>query len=130
MKESSYAAALAKWHRQLREAHRHRALERKQVEAEETQRNEVAHNVESHFPPRTGFRCQHMVHPGYYADIEEQCEVFHVCTPSNGQISFYCPQHTRFNQKYLTCDWSENVQCSLSPYYYYHNSHYWHRQFR
>ena len=76
MQGDSYAAALAEWHRQLREAHRHRALERQQMEAEETQQNEVTHHdLNSRFPPRTGFRCQHMVHPGYYADIEEQCEV-------------------------------------------------------
>ncbi|RWS08128.1 uncharacterized protein B4U79_13735, partial [Dinothrombium tinctorium] len=48
---------------------------------------------------------------GYYADVLNQCKVFHVCVPkydANHQevvehYSFVCPQFTQFDQKLLTC---------------------------
>ena len=55
---------------------------------------------------------------GYYADLEAQCQAFHICA-SDGQgsltkYSFLCPNGTIFNQNYFICDWWFNVDCSLA----------------
>ena len=53
--------------------------------------------------------------PGYYADPEAECQVFHICT-ADGQgglakYSFLCPNGTIFNQNYFICDWWFNFDC-------------------
>ena len=68
--------------------------------------------------PLTAFSCAGQVEGGYYADPEAECQAFHVCG-SNGsggltKFSFLCPNGTIFQQKYLTCDWWFNVDCSLT----------------
>ncbi|XP_076039578.1 U-scoloptoxin(01)-Cw1a-like [Oratosquilla oratoria] len=49
---------------------------------------------------------------GYYADIDNDCRIFHVCNPvadftgevaSMEHFSFMCGNHTVFSQESLTC---------------------------
>lgn len=45
---------------------------------------------------------------GYYADIEMNCQGYHVCLSDSVNArkwSFLCPNGTIFNQPLLTCDW-------------------------
>ncbi|KAJ8941681.1 hypothetical protein NQ314_010327 [Rhamnusium bicolor] len=64
---------------------------------------------------------------GYYADVENDCQLFHVCLPvtySDGRNqtfrwSFICPEDTIFNQEMFTCTRSdEAIDCAESPRYY------------
>jgi hypothetical protein len=58
--------------------------------------------------------------PGYYADVESGCQVFHICSRNSLKLknSFLCPNESIFNQELLTCDWWNNVDCSVSEKYY------------
>ena len=68
--------------------------------------------------PDTSFTCDGQVEGGYYADPEAECQVFHVCARGGhsglAKYSFLCPNGTVFQQRYLTCDWWFNVDCSLA----------------
>ncbi|MPC10643.1 hypothetical protein E2C01_003282 [Portunus trituberculatus] len=44
----------------------------------------------------TSFSCQDRPY-GYYADVEAECQVFHICN-NNAKWSFRCPNQTLFNQ--------------------------------
>ena len=55
---------------------------------------------------------------GYYADMDNNCEVFHVCLPERGEegeivssrkFSFVCPNQTAFDQEYLACNHKEDA---------------------
>ncbi|XP_043204361.1 uncharacterized protein LOC122371764 [Amphibalanus amphitrite] len=70
--------------------------------------------------PKTSFSCD-LVGPGYYADMETQCQIFHVCQGSR-KDSFICPGGTAFNQRVFVCDWSTNVDCPSSRDFYSLNS--------
>ncbi|XP_066582303.1 uncharacterized protein [Prorops nasuta] len=62
--------------------------------------------------PVTSFSCRGLK-GGYYADLETNCQVFHIC--DNGRkISFLCPNGTIFQQSQLICDWWFKVDCSKS----------------
>ncbi|XP_013162508.1 PREDICTED: putative uncharacterized protein DDB_G0282133 [Papilio xuthus] len=65
--------------------------------------------------PRTSFSCAGR-EPGYYADIDTNCQVFRVCTvgATYGFQSFLCPNGTLFNQAVFVCDWWMNVNCKNS----------------
>ncbi|XP_039759587.1 uncharacterized protein LOC120633445 [Pararge aegeria] len=65
--------------------------------------------------PRTSFTCSGK-EPGYYADVETNCQVFRVCTfgSTYGFQSFICPNGTLFNQAVLVCDWWMKVNCKKS----------------
>ncbi|XP_046681718.1 uncharacterized protein LOC124368520 [Homalodisca vitripennis] len=74
----------------------------------------------------TSFTCDARAY-GYYADPENDCQVFHVCLPvhfddGGEQIfkwSFICPQETVFNQETFTCAREEDsVDCQDSPLFY------------
>ncbi|XP_022248988.1 uncharacterized protein LOC111087255 [Limulus polyphemus] len=76
---------------------------------------------------RTTFSCPG---DGYYADVDNDCKIFHVChtvTHANGksevlQWSFLCGNLTFFNQLTLTCGFSEEtVQCTNAPGFFYVN---------
>ncbi|CAG7719402.1 unnamed protein product [Allacma fusca] len=72
--------------------------------------------------PRTSFSCEGRI-PGFYADPETRCQVFHRCNDCSDQPnlqmeSFLCPNGTEFNQQILTCDWWANVQCPESEKYF------------
>ena len=66
--------------------------------------------------PDTSFVCDGLVEGGYYADVEAECQVFHICgNDGNGGLtkySFLCPNGTIFNQNYFICDWWFNFDCA------------------
>jgi len=76
----------------------------------------------------TSFTCSGLVFGGYYADPDQDCQVFHVCLHGGGQdgpdgqdgqddlsaASFLCPNGTLFAQDRFICDWWFNVDCSAS----------------
>jgi len=66
--------------------------------------------------PDTGFACEDLEFPGYYADIADEagCQVFHICQEDFRLDSFLCPNGTIFNQQYFVCDWWFNVDCAAS----------------
>ena len=73
--------------------------------------------------PDTSFSCLNRVNGGYYADVETDCQVFHVCGSASaifGSVtySFLCPNGTTFHQQYFTCDWWYNVDCGASQDFY------------
>jgi len=62
-------------------------------------------------PLQTSFSCADRSY-GYYADQDNNCEVFHVCLPiadeegntiETAHFSFVCGNSTIFNQESLTC---------------------------
>ncbi|KAK9892989.1 hypothetical protein WA026_023046 [Henosepilachna vigintioctopunctata] len=64
---------------------------------------------------------------GYYADVDNDCQIFHVCLPitySDGhnqtfRWSFICPEETVFNQEIFTCTRAdEAMDCAESPRFY------------
>ena len=65
-----------------------------------------------------GFVCDGQVDGGYYADPEEECQAFHICTADGAgglaKYSFLCPNGTLFNQNYFICDWWFNFDCSTA----------------
>ncbi|XP_030758377.1 probable serine/threonine-protein kinase DDB_G0282963 isoform X2 [Sitophilus oryzae] len=63
--------------------------------------------------PRTSFSCRG-IKSGYYADLETECQVFHICEDGR-KISFLCPNGTIFQQKELICEWWNKVNCTNSP---------------
>ena len=69
--------------------------------------------------PRTSFTCDGLS-PGFYADPEGECQVYHHCTHGSNKPSFtrLCPIGTLYNQQYFTCDWWFNVDCSTVEDFY------------
>ncbi|KAL7049434.1 hypothetical protein ACKWTF_003696 [Chironomus riparius] len=74
----------------------------------------------SEVPVGGTFSCQNRL-PGYYADMETRCQVWHWCVHSGHQYSFLCPNGTVFNQAYRVCDWFFNVDCSQAEDQYINN---------
>ncbi|GFR13901.1 chitin-binding type-2 domain-containing protein [Trichonephila clavata] len=71
--------------------------------------------------PKTSFRCSDQLYnPGFYADIETRCQVFHYCY-EHRQESFLCPLGTIFNQPILSCDYWYSSDCSKAVEYYHVN---------
>ncbi|XP_059062592.1 U-scoloptoxin(01)-Cw1a-like [Achroia grisella] len=71
-------------------------------------------------PKGLSFTCNDKI-PGYYADTETMCQVWHWCVPSIGgnvMYSFVCAPGTVFNQRLRVCDWFYKVDCQNSPGYY------------
>merc|ERR1719411_140165 len=62
---------------------------------------------------------------GYYADVESDCEIFHICLPiqdndgfvtSTAKFSFFCGNGTVFDQQSLTCNHAADAfPCAESP---------------
>ncbi|XP_049846570.1 mucin-3A-like [Schistocerca gregaria] len=67
--------------------------------------------------PRTTFNCRSVPGPGYYADMDTDCQVFHICDGGR-KISFLCPNGTIFRQSHLICDWWWTVDCGSSREHY------------
>uniref|UniRef100_A0AAR5QHH3 Chitin-binding type-2 domain-containing protein n=1 Tax=Dendroctonus ponderosae TaxID=77166 RepID=A0AAR5QHH3_DENPD len=63
--------------------------------------------------PRTGFSCKG-IESGYYADLETNCQVFHICEDGR-KVSFLCPNGTIFQQSELICEWWNKVNCTNAP---------------
>ncbi|XP_030380352.1 titin [Scaptodrosophila lebanonensis] len=65
---------------------------------------------------------------GYYADVENDCQIFHVCLPvtyadgkeNTFRWSFICPEETVFSQESFTCMRREDmtIECEDSSRYY------------
>ncbi|VVC89425.1 uncharacterized protein LOC126968348 [Leptidea sinapis] len=72
------------------------------------------------------FSCDNLTY-GYYADMDNDCQLFHVCLPSQTpsgrnvtyRYSFICPAETVFNQEVLTCTRPrDSIPCEDSASYY------------
>ncbi|XP_041985271.1 uncharacterized protein LOC121737669 [Aricia agestis] len=72
------------------------------------------------------FSCENRTY-GYYADVDNECQVFHVCLPTQTptgrnvtyRYSFICPAETVFNQEVLVCTRTrDSIPCEESPSYY------------
>jgi len=71
-----------------------------------------------------GFSCEGQAY-GYFADVQNNCEVFHICYPltdETGRIteylkwSFFCGNGTVFDQQALVCNHPEDAfPCEESP---------------
>lgn len=77
---------------------------------------------------KTTFECP--AKNGYFADVDNECLIFHVCnvvTYPDGktevqQFSFFCGNQTMFNQLTLTCAFPEDaVPCQNAPDFFYVN---------
>ncbi|XP_015920885.1 uncharacterized protein [Parasteatoda tepidariorum] len=69
--------------------------------------------------PETGFKClQHTSTPGFYADVETKCQMWHYCQPDGRHDRFLCPNGTVFDQLTRVCNWWFNVYCDNSLSYY------------
>ena len=73
---------------------------------------------------KTTFSCQGLRY-GYYADVENDCKLFHIChtveladgTVQNNHWSFVCGNQTVFNQLTLTCSNPEDaIPCENARY--------------
>jgi hypothetical protein len=71
--------------------------------------------------PTTSFDCNNQLWPGYYADVEAQCQVFHICA-MNKTFDFLCPNGTIFSQENLVCVWWNQFECSNAPNLYGNNA--------
>ncbi|OQR72227.1 cuticular protein-like, partial [Tropilaelaps mercedesae] len=79
---------------------------------------------------QTNFQCPRG-RPGYYADIQNECRVFHICheysmpngEPHSVRYSQFCPPGTVFDQLTLTCNfvWAA-VPCGSANQFFYVNS--------
>lgn len=72
--------------------------------------------------PLTNFDCGQQAFPGYYADVEAQCQVFHICA-LNRTYSFLCPNGTIFSQEVFVCVWWHQYDCLTSPTFYPNNAY-------
>lgn len=72
--------------------------------------------------PKTSFDCKQQQYPGYYADVEAQCQVFHICA-LNTTFNFLCPNGTIFSQEHLVCVWWNQFDCSSAPSLYGNNAY-------
>ncbi|XP_055599112.1 spidroin-2 [Uranotaenia lowii] len=64
--------------------------------------------------PETSFDCKQQQFPGYYADTEAQCQVFHICA-LNKTFNFLCPNGTIFSQEHFVCVWWNQFDCASAP---------------
>ncbi|CAD0204895.1 unnamed protein product [Chrysodeixis includens] len=64
--------------------------------------------------PQTSFNCKSQQLPGYYADVESRCQVFHVCS-NNRTYDFLCPNGTIFSQEDFVCVWWNQFTCESAP---------------
>lgn len=69
-------------------------------------------------PPETGFRCSDQQFPGYYADVEARCQVFHICQENGRSDAFLCPNGTVFSQQNYVCVWWHDFDCSTATQFY------------
>ncbi|XP_047498479.1 uncharacterized protein LOC125045318 [Penaeus chinensis] len=82
------------------------------------------------------FRCTDRKY-GYYGDVDNGCQVFHVCLPLHQlypanftapvtyQFSFICPEQTVFTQDAMVCAWaSEALPCEATPELYWMNDNF------
>ncbi|CAL1282957.1 unnamed protein product, partial [Larinioides sclopetarius] len=75
--------------------------------------------------PDTSFQCQDQRNPGFYGDVEAQCQVFHICQEDDRHDSFLCPVGTVFNQMNFICDWWFNFKCDDTPTFFHLNAQFY-----
>ena len=63
-----------------------------------------------HSIPKSSFSCIGRP-PGFYADPEHRCQVWHVCDMRSRQVSFLCTNGTVYSQEKRVCDWWYKVDC-------------------
>ncbi|CAG9861920.1 unnamed protein product [Phyllotreta striolata] len=72
--------------------------------------------------PDTNFSCVGKVIGGYYADLETNCQMFHVCTIGQldepMDIRFLCLNGTVFDQETRVCERIDEVDCTKSEQFY------------
>ncbi|XP_045475315.1 GATA zinc finger domain-containing protein 14-like isoform X2 [Harmonia axyridis] len=72
--------------------------------------------------PDTEFSCRDKILGGYYADVDAQCQMFHICVKVAGvgvqDFRFLCPNGTAFDQDHQICAEWEDVDCDASTLYY------------
>jgi len=75
---------------------------------------------------KTTFSCADKIY-GYYADVDNECKIFHVCLPvtfpdqrtETFTFSFFCGNQTVFDQESLVCAWpDEAIPCNDAPLFY------------
>ncbi|XP_042858462.1 uncharacterized protein LOC122251598 [Penaeus japonicus] len=82
------------------------------------------------------FRCTDRKY-GYYGDVDNDCQIFHVCLPLHQlypanfsapvtyQFSFICPEKTVFTQDAMVCAWeNEALPCEATPELYWMNDNF------
>ncbi|XP_045139019.1 uncharacterized protein LOC123520626 isoform X2 [Portunus trituberculatus] len=82
------------------------------------------------------FDCNGRVY-GYYADQDNDCQIFHICVPMQQlfpdlydfedifHFSFICPGYTIFSQDSMTCDWEDwAFPCPQASELYHRNNHF------
>ncbi|XP_022195369.2 putative uncharacterized protein DDB_G0282133 [Nilaparvata lugens] len=70
--------------------------------------------------PTTSFSCNDRS-PGYYADVQTGCQVYHMCSEGGTQFSYRCPNTTLFQQRMLICAHWYQVNCSRSEQHFHAN---------
>ncbi|EFX76962.1 hypothetical protein DAPPUDRAFT_321838 [Daphnia pulex] len=66
-----------------------------------------------HEIPQTNFGCSGKL-PGYYADTDARCQVWHYCSLEGLVDSFLCPNGTIYSQERRVCEWYYDVDCTKS----------------
>ncbi|KAK4003226.1 hypothetical protein OUZ56_005006 [Daphnia magna] len=66
-----------------------------------------------HEIPKTNFGCSDKI-PGYYADTDARCQVWHYCSQEGLVDSFLCPNGTIYSQERRVCEWYYDVDCTKS----------------
>ncbi|GAB6022737.1 hypothetical protein CHUAL_006832 [Chamberlinius hualienensis] len=61
-------------------------------------------------PTGIWFSCRNR-EPGFYANPQAYCQVYHHCLPDGRSYAFLCGVGTIFNQRSLTCDHWYNYNC-------------------
>jgi len=70
-----------------------------------------------HKIPRTSFNCYDKI-PGYYADPEAHCQLWHYCAEDKHMESFLCPNGTIYSQQKRVCQWWYDTDCENAPTHY------------
>ena len=83
-----------------------------------------AETILSSVPVQESFTCEGQQY-GYYADVDNNCEIFHICLPIEddagavieyAQWSFVCGNGTIFDQQTLTCNYpTDSFPCEEAP---------------
>ncbi|XP_064486312.1 uncharacterized protein LOC135398788 isoform X2 [Ornithodoros turicata] len=99
-----------------------KTLKRTVRDVKDTVENETQESTQEPIP-ETSFTCKDKIVGGYYADVETDCRVFHICTQKTAEgevedMRFLCTNGTVFDQKNLVCQKAELVSCEKSPEYY------------
>ncbi|XP_072749680.1 uncharacterized protein [Anoplolepis gracilipes] len=66
------------------------------------------------------FTCEGMP-IGFYADIDYNCKIFHVCENSGDGFPVICSNNKVFDQKQRICTDEENIDCQHAHEWYYLN---------